>query len=132
MVLNTSLSRFLSRLTLMFILWLIRSELNVLGLEHKNDLHCLCRWWTNYVRLHNLNIRKTIKEKISRFVIYIEAIIICCGSFINFIVVAVFINCSSSWQHHYRNHTCYNFGKKLTSNKVLVTYTLVLTNINKY
>ena len=33
------------------------------------------------------------------FVIYIEAIIISCSSFINFIVVAVFINCSNSRQH---------------------------------
>ena len=55
---------------------------------------------------------------------------ICCVSFINFIIVEVFINCNSSLQHC--SHTCYNFGKNLTQNEILVTYSLVLTKINKY
>ena len=32
----------------------------------------------------------------------------------------------------YRDHTHYNFGKKVISSKIVVTYTFVLTNINKY
>ena len=44
------------------------------------------------MRLIILSIKKSNRAKLSRFVIYIEAIsIICCGIFINFIVVAVFI-----------------------------------------
>ena len=49
---------------------------------------------------------------------------ICCGSFINFIVVAIAVAVPY--------YTCYNLGKNPTSNKILVTYTLVLTNFNKY
>ena len=41
-------------------------------------------------------------------------------SLINFVVVAVFINCSISSQYHYRSHPCYNLGKNLTSNIILV------------
>ena len=45
------------------------------------------------MRLNILNIKKSNRAKLSRFVIYIEAIsIICCGIFISFIVAAVFIN----------------------------------------
>ena len=41
-----------------------------------------------------------------------------CDSFMNFIVVAVFIDCSSSLQYHYRGHACYNFGDNFTPNKI--------------
>ena len=34
----------------------------------------------------------------------------------------------STPEYHYRSHASYNLGKNLTSNKILVTYTLVLTN----
>ena len=44
---------------------------------------------------------------------------ICRGSLINFVVVAVY---------HFRNRACYNLGKNLTLNKILVTNTLGLTN----
>ena len=45
------------------------------------------------MRLNILNIKKSNRAKLSRFVIYIEAIsIICCGIFISFIVAALFIN----------------------------------------
>ena len=47
---------------------------------------------------------------------------------INFVVVVVFINCSNSQQYLYSSHVCYNLGKNLNSDKILVTYTLVLTN----
>ena len=46
------------------------------------------------MQLNNLKTKKTIGAKLSRFVIYIEAI--CCDSLINFVVAAVFINCSNS------------------------------------
>ena len=42
-----------------------------------------------------------------------------CGIFINFIVVAVFIDYSTSWQH-YQRHICYNLVKNLKLNKNLV------------
>ena len=64
--------------------------------DKKCVLYCLCRSKTNFLRLNNLTIEKTIKTKLLRFVIYIEAIVYPCDSFINFIGVAVFINCSSS------------------------------------
>ena len=81
----------------------------------KYILHCLCRTKINYLPLNNLTTEETTKIKLSQFVIYIEAIIsIRCGSFINFIVVAVFNDCSSSLQHHYRGHAYYNFWENLT------------------
>ena len=36
----------------------------------------------------------------------------------------------STSEYHYPSHASYNLGKNLTSNKILVTYTLVLTNTN--
>ena len=103
---------------------LTRSELYFLELEYKKKkkIYCLYRSRTNYIRFNNLNIKKTDGGKLSHFVICIEGI--CCGSLTNFPVVAVFINCSNSKQYHYRSHAWYN----LTSNKILVTYTVVLKN----
>ena len=104
------------------ILWLIRSELYCFGIRiQKNVLYCLYRSRINYIWLIKLTIQKTTKAKLSQFVIYIEATFICCDIFINFLVVAVFISFSSSWQLHYHSHACYNFGKNLTSNEILVT-----------
>ena len=48
------------------------------------------------LRLNNLTTEKTIKAKLLRFVIYNEAAYIRCNNFINFIAVAVFIDCASS------------------------------------
>ena len=74
---------------------LIRSELYCLGIRiQKKIFYCLYRPRTNYIRSNNLNIKKTTGAKLSRFVIYIEAI--CCGGLIYFAVVAVFINGSNS------------------------------------
>ena len=93
MVLDTSLYKVLS----WWFMGLIKSELYCLGIRihtKKKKNYCLYRSRTNYIRLNNLHIKKTIGAKLSRFAIYIEAI--CCGSLINFVVVAVFINCSNS------------------------------------
>ena len=72
---------------------LIRAERYCLGIRIKKN-YCPYRSRTNYIRLNNLNIKKTAGAKLSRFVIYTEAIY--CGSLINFVVVAVFINSSNS------------------------------------
>ena len=108
----THLSKFLSRLTLMLtilqVLWLIRSELYCFDIRiQKIVLYYIYRLRANYMQVNNLTIKKTIKAKLSWFVIYLETIIY----LINFVVLAVFINCSSSWQNHYLGHTCYFCGK---------------------
>ena len=64
--------------------------------DKKCVLYCLCRSKTNYLRLNNLTTEETTKAKLSRFVIYNEAAYNRCNNFINFIAVAVFIDCSSS------------------------------------
>ena len=75
---------------------LIRSELYCFVIRTQKIIFYCLRSTTNYIRLNYLDIKKVTGAKLSRFVIYIEAITICCDSFINFIVVAVFINCSNS------------------------------------
>ena len=45
------------------------------------------------MRLNNLNIKENVKPKLSRFVSSIKAIIFLLWHFVNFIVVAVLINC---------------------------------------
>ena len=93
MVLDTSLYKVLS----WSFMGLIRSELYCLGIrmQKKNFfIAVIGREHTIYVLYVFLNIKKTIGAKLSRFVLYIEAI--CCGSLINFVVVAVFINCCNS------------------------------------
>ena len=80
------------------------------------------------MRLKNLIIKKLSEQNLHALSIMSKQSFICCGSLINFVVVAVFINCSNSQQYHYSRHVFYNLGKNLTSNKILVTYTLALTN----
>ena len=75
---------------------LIRSEFYCFGTRiQKIVSYCVYRLRTSYIRLNNLNIKKTAEVKLSRSVNYIERSCICCGSFINFIVVAALINCSN-------------------------------------
>ena len=112
---------------------LIRSsELYCFGIRiQKNCFYRLYRSRTNYKRLNNLNIKKLPEQKLHG--LSLKRSFICCISFINFIAVAVFINCSSSQQYHYSSRTCCYFGKYLTSKEILATYTLELANnINKY
>ena len=108
---------------------LIRSELKCFGIRIQKFFFCLFRSRTNYIRLENLIIKKLPEKnfhiEVKFLVIYIKAIICLCGSLINFVVVAVFINCSNVQQYHYSSHVCYNLGENLTSNKILVTCTLV-------
>ena len=66
-------------------------------------------------------MKKLPKQNFHGLLFTLERSSIRCGSFINFIDAAVFIDCSSSWQHHYQRHTCYNFGENLTPNKILLT-----------
>ena len=80
------------------------------------------------MRLKNLIIKKLSEQNFHALSIMSKRSFLCCGSLINFVVVAVFINCSNSQQYHYSRHVFYNLGKNLTSHKILVTYTLVLTN----
>ena len=81
------------------VLWLIRSKLYFETRIQEIVLYCLYRSRTSYIRLNNLTFKKTAKAKPSRSVIYVKASVICCGSFINVIVVAVFINCTNLWHH---------------------------------
>ena len=95
MVLDTSLYKVLS----WSFMGLIRSELKLrlycFGIRIQEFFfHSLYRSKTNYMQLNRLNIKKTTRAKLSPFVIYIKTIIYC-GSFINFIVAAVFINRSN-------------------------------------
>ena len=107
---------------------LIRSELYCFGIRIQNIVfHCHYRSKTNYIWLTSLNIKKnyrsetfTIRYLYRSYHLYVAVV--------SLIVVAMFINYSNMYQYHYRSHTCYNSGKNLLSNKILVTYTLVLTN----
>ena len=45
------------------------------------------------MRLNNLNIKENVRPRLSQFVIYIKAITFLLWHFVNFIVVAVFVNC---------------------------------------
>ena len=87
------------------VLQLIRSERYYFGIRiQKIVLYCLYRSKTNYIRLSNGLL---------------------------FIFVAVFINCTSSWQHHYHGHICFKFRKNLTSHKIFSHVNLcqyILTN----
>ena len=75
---------------------LIRFELYCFGIRiQKIVFYCLYRR-TNYVRLNNLNIKKLLEQNFHGLSFILKQSFICCGSFINFITVAVFINCSSS------------------------------------
>ena len=127
MALNTYLFKFcpgwLSCWLYYKVLWLIRSERYSFGSRIKEIIFItfIDRRQTTYGS-NSWNIKKLFISKQS---------FICWGSFIHFIVVAVFINCSSSWQHHKRGLTCYNFWENLISNKIVLTLTLVLTNIKK-
>ena len=85
-----------------------------LKLEYKKLVfYRLYRSRTNYKRLNNLNIKKLPEQKLHG--LSLKRSFICCISFINFIVVAVLINFSSSQQYNYRSRTCCYFGKYLTS-----------------
>ena len=128
--------------------WLIRSALYCFGIGiQKTVLYFLLRPKTNYIRFNNLSIKgpekticgsvtetlKNLPEKHFHSLLFMSKwSFMCCGVFINFIVATVFINCSTLWKCHYCGHTCYTFGKNLISNETLVTYTLLITNTNKY
>ena len=72
MVLDTSLYKVLS----CFFMGLLRSKLYCFGIRiQKIVSHCLYKLKTNYMRINNLNIKKTTGAKLSPFAIYIEAII---------------------------------------------------------
>ena len=124
MVLDPSLYKVLS----WSFMGLIRSELYCLGIRIQRKKFCLFRSRANYIRLKNLIIKNQPEQNIHVLSFISKRSFICCGSLINFANVALFINCSNSKQHHYSSHAYYNLGKNLTSNKILVTYTLALTN----
>ena len=74
-LLNASLSKSLSRSTLMLTI-LYKSALYFLGIGiQKIILYCLVRSRANYIRLNNLNIKKSFRVKLSRLFIYIGAFI---------------------------------------------------------
>ena len=82
MVLDTSLYKVLPWLSIMLTIlyiygvYLFKCKISCFGIRiQKIVFYCLYILRTNYIRLNNLNIKQTIGPKISRFVIYIEAII---------------------------------------------------------
>ena len=74
---------------------LIRSELYCLGIGIQKKL-LLFRSRINYIRLKNLIIKKLPEQNFHALSFISKRSFICCGSLINFVVVAVFINCSNS------------------------------------
>ena len=110
---------------------LIRSELYCFGIRIQKLIklynYCFFRSRTNHIRLKYLIIKKLLLLRYALSFMSKRSFI-CRGSLINFVVVAVLINCSNSEKYHFRNRACYNLGKNLTLNKILVTNTLGLTN----
>ena len=76
---------------------LIRSERYCFenGMQ-KIVFYFLYRSITNYIRLYNLNTKKLPQQNFHGLSFISKQSFICCGSFVNFIAVAVFINCSNS------------------------------------
>ena len=118
MVLDTSLYKVLS----WSFMGLIRSEHYCLGIRIyiyiyiKN--YCFFTPSTNYIPFKNLIIKKLLEQFFHALSFILKRSFICCGSLA---AVAAFIYCSNLQQYHYCRHVWYNFGKKLTSNKILVT-----------
>ena len=85
-------------------------NVTVLELEYK-ELFCIAfigQEQTIYGLTNNdkVTIKKLPLQNFHDLSFISKQSFICCGSFINVIVAAVFINFSSSWQHHYRGHIC--------------------------
>ena len=76
---------------------LIRSELYFFGIRiQKNVFYGLYRSRTNYIRLIITQTLKKLPEQTFHGLSYIsKPSLICCGIFINFIAVAVFIDCNN-------------------------------------
>ena len=107
---------------------LIRYELYCFGITiQKNNFIAFLGREQNHIRLKYLIIKKLPLQRYASSLISKRSFI-CCGSLINLVVLAVFINCSNSEKYDFRSHACYNLGKNLTLNKILVTNTLGLTN----
>ena len=95
MVLDTSLYKVLSwspiMLTTYMLMGLIRSEHCYFGIRiQKIVFYCFYRSKTNYIRLNNLNIKKILEQNFHSLSFISKRSFICSGSFVNFIVVAVF------------------------------------------
>ena len=76
---------------------LIRSELCYLWIRiQKQKIYCLFRSRTNRTWLKKLIIKKLLEQNFHALWFISKLSYICFGSLVNFVVVAVFINCSNS------------------------------------